>query len=170
MSHVTSQWLSTTPHCGIASTTVIVQVPVSVCLCEVTPWKSDEQLLQVPQPTSRVRYVEKLSYLSLNEAVNPYCNCNNSRKSWVKGLQWNSGIYVAYTWDTTLYPGLCTRKGFFMENPRLIQPLQTWPCEGDNWSMRQWCNCRILITALNPSHSTPDKAHTVWVAVRYQVA
>ena len=26
------------------------------------------------------------------------------------------------------------------------------------------------ITALNPRHSTPNKAHTVLVAVRYQVA
>ena len=69
---------------GIASTTVIAQVPVSVWLREVIPWKSDEGLLQVPLPTSRVRYVEKRSYLSLNvnEAVDPYCNRNNSRKNW----------------------------------------------------------------------------------------
>ena len=36
--------------------------------------------------------------------------------------------------------------------------------------MGEWWNCSILITALNPSHSPPDKAHTVWVDVKYQVA
>ena len=30
--------------------------------------------------------------------------------------------------------------------------------------------CTQTGNLLNPRHSTPDKAHTVWVAVRYQVA
>ena len=89
-----SRWLFTTPHCGIGNTTVIARVRVSGWLGEVTPWKSDGRLLQVPHPTSRVRYVEKLSYLSLIEAVDPYCNRGNSRKNWVKGLRWNLCIYI----------------------------------------------------------------------------
>ena len=122
-----SRWLFTTPHCGKASTAVIARVPVSGCFREVTPWKSDQRLLQVPDPTSRVRYVEKLSYLSLNEAENPNCNRDNSRTTWVKCLQWSLDIYTAYTWDAL---DAVQRRVSSMENPRLVQLLQKWPCEG----------------------------------------
>ena len=69
--------------------------------------------------------MEKLSYLSLNEAVDLYCNrdnsSDNSRKNCVKGLRWNFGVYSAYTWDA-LYS--VRRIVSFMENPRLIQSLK----------------------------------------------
>ena len=109
--------------CYYIATTVIARVPVSGWLREVTPWKSDERLLQVPHPTSWVRYmyVEKLNYLSLNEAVDLYCIRDNSRKNWRKRLQWNWGD-TAYTWDAL---DCVQRRVSFMENPKLIKPFKS---------------------------------------------
>ena len=40
----------------------------------------------------------------MNEAVDPYCSRDNSKKNWVEGLRWNLGIYITYTSDD-LYSG-----------------------------------------------------------------
>ena len=58
-------------------------------------------------PTSQVRYVKKLSYLSLREAEGPYCNCDKFKNNMSK---WPSVEFGHILCFYTECPGLYTRK------------------------------------------------------------
>lgn len=114
--------------------------------------------------TSRLRYVEKLGYLSLNEAEDPYANRDKFKDDMSKWPPVEFGHIFCYYVER---PGLYTRK----------ELLQWKSLDGYNYfqschvrEVKVWeigCNCSILMAAVNPSQSSPDKAHTAWVAVKH---
>ena len=72
MSHVHITVITTTLLCGIASTTIVVRVPVQTDCMKLLPEKAmSDYYKSLVQIHMQVRYVEKQDYLSLNEAVDP---------------------------------------------------------------------------------------------------
>ena len=86
-------------------------------------------------PTSQHIYVEKLSYLSMKKAEDPFCNREKFMDD--MSIMASSGIwaYILLLRGTpwTLYK----KKVTSMEKPRWIQLLQKWSCEGGK-SMGNW--------------------------------
>ena len=116
-------------------------------------------------PIARTRYLEKLGLLGLEEKDDPYLNTvrDKFKDDMAKWPQLEFGHMFCYFIER---PGVYTRQ----------QLLQWKSMDGYNYfksghvrEVKVWdvgSNFRLLLAIVNPSQSSPEKAHLAWVAVK----
>ena len=114
-------------------------------------------------PIAKARYADKLKYLNLKDTDDPYCNDDKFVDNMRKWPAIEFGHIFCYYIDR---PGLYTRKqllqwksldGYNYFQSGHVRDILIWEIDS---------TCSILKAKVNPSQSSPEKAHICWVAAR----
>ena len=113
-------------------------------------------------PVARKRYVERLNLLGLDQSGDPYAN-SNSGKFANDMTKWPPVEFGHVFFYFIERPGLYTRRQLWksLDAYKYFQSGHVRPILV--WSFQQFC---MLKPVVNPSQSSPDKAHCAWVATR----
>ena len=149
MSHRRVAMISTTPICGISTST---KLGMSAYFHQL-------------DVIERKRYIQKLSLLNLKEDDDPYLPSNNEKFS--DDMSKLPPIEFSHIFCFFIErPGVYTKK----------QLLQWKSLDGYNYfksghvrEVKVWqidATCSLLMASVNPSQNSPEKAHTAWVGVK----